>query len=156
MPSVQSLFGLQGLFRKWNFCSEGNCVELETKLATDVLLGSSCMMLYVKPSEYKDGLTRSEIYIVKLRRSWDRLIFMMGIPTLVRRHLHIETVPGVKTFFHGVNRHNIYSITRGYTYTHACISRIGKTGTSKELISRLKFSMIWEYRCYSCIALTFE
>ena len=29
----------------------------------------------------------------KLRRSWDRLIFIMGIPTRVRRHLYIETVP---------------------------------------------------------------
>ena len=156
MPSVQSLFGLQGLFRKWNFWSEGNCVELENKLAPDVLLGSSCMMLYVKPSQYKYGLSRSEIYIIKLRRPWDRLILTMGIPILVRRHLHIETFQGVKAFIHGVNTHNIYSIMQGYTYMHTCISRTGKTGTSKELISRLKFSMIWEYCCYSCIPLTFE
>ena len=27
----------------------------------------------------------------KIRRSWDRLIFNMGIPILVRRHLYIET-----------------------------------------------------------------
>ena len=147
MLSVQSLFGLQGLFRKWNFCYKGNCVELETKLATDVLLGSSWMMLCM---QYKDGLSRSEIYIIMARRSWDRLIFMMGIHILLRRHLHIETVPGVKTFFHGVSTHNIYSILQGYVSMHICISTIGKTGTSKELISRLKFSIVWEYYCYSC------
>ena len=27
------------------------------------------------------------IFIIKIRRSWDRLIFIMGIPILVRRHL---------------------------------------------------------------------
>ena len=29
----------------------------------------------------------------KIRRSWDRLIFNMGTPILVRRHLYIETAP---------------------------------------------------------------
>ena len=33
------------------------------------------------------------IHMLKIRRSWDRLIFIMGIPILVRRHLYIETVP---------------------------------------------------------------
>ena len=33
------------------------------------------------------------ISIIKIRRSRDRLIFIMGIPTLVRRCLYIETVP---------------------------------------------------------------
>ena len=31
--------------------------------------------------------------MLKITRSWDRLIFNMGIPTLVRRHIYIETVP---------------------------------------------------------------
>ena len=31
------------------------------------------------------------ISMLKIRRSWDRLIFIMGIPILVRRHLYIET-----------------------------------------------------------------
>ena len=35
--------------------------------------------------QYKDGLPRYEIPIMKIRRSWDRLIFIMGIPILVRR-----------------------------------------------------------------------
>ena len=33
------------------------------------------------------------IPMLKIRRSRDRLIFNMGIPTLVRRHLYIETAP---------------------------------------------------------------
>ena len=32
--------------------------------------------------------------MLKIRRSRDRLIFNMGIPILVRRHLYIETPPG--------------------------------------------------------------
>ena len=31
--------------------------------------------------------------MLKIRRSWDRLIFNMGMPILVRRHLYIETAP---------------------------------------------------------------
>ena len=44
-------------------------------------------------SQYKDRLLRYEDFIIKIRRSWDRLIFIMGIHILVRRHLYIETVP---------------------------------------------------------------
>ena len=33
------------------------------------------------------------IPMLKIRRSWDRLIFNTGIPILVRRHIYIETVP---------------------------------------------------------------
>ena len=31
--------------------------------------------------------------MLKIRRSRDRLIFIMGIPILVRRHLYIDTAP---------------------------------------------------------------
>ena len=34
------------------------------------------------------------ILMLKIRRSWDRIIFNMGIPILVRQHLYIETPPG--------------------------------------------------------------
>ena len=33
------------------------------------------------------------ISTIKIKRSWDRLIFIMGISVLVRRYFHIETVP---------------------------------------------------------------
>ena len=35
------------------------------------------------------------IAITKIRRSWDCLIFIMGIPILVRRHRYIEMSPGL-------------------------------------------------------------
>ena len=33
------------------------------------------------------------VSIMKIKRSWDRLIFIMGISLLVRRHIYIETIP---------------------------------------------------------------
>ena len=47
-------------------------------------------------SEYKDRLSRHGISIMKIRRSGNRLIFIMGIPLLVRCHLmalSYETAP---------------------------------------------------------------
>ena len=34
-----------------------------------------------------------EIYIIKMRGRWDNVFFIMGICTLVRRHIYIETAP---------------------------------------------------------------
>ena len=54
----------------------------------------TCAMetLFWALSQYKDSLTRYEISIIKIRRSWYRLIFfIMGIPIPVRRHLYTET-----------------------------------------------------------------
>ena len=48
------------------------------------------------PSQYKDFLSRYAgmgIPMIKIRRSWDRLIGNMGIPRLVRLHSYTETVP---------------------------------------------------------------
>ena len=41
------------------------------------------------PSQHKDSLSRHRISIIMIRRSWDRLISIMGIPILVRRRLCI-------------------------------------------------------------------
>ena len=41
-------------------------------------------------SQNKDALQAWD-FIIKIRRSWDRLIFIMEIPIVVRQHLHIET-----------------------------------------------------------------
>ena len=41
----------------------------------------------------KTVFPRYGIPILKIRRSRDRLIFNMGIPILVRRHIYIETAP---------------------------------------------------------------
>ena len=45
------------------------------------------------PSQYKTVFLVMGILIIKMRRSSDRLIFIMGIPILVRRLFYIETVP---------------------------------------------------------------
>ena len=42
--------------------------------------------------QYKDGLTKCRIYIVKIRLSGDHLIFIMGISLPIRQHLYTETV----------------------------------------------------------------
>ena len=44
-------------------------------------------------SQCKDGLSQVWDSIIKMRRSSDRLIFIIGIFILVRRCLYIETVP---------------------------------------------------------------
>ena len=46
-------------------------------------------------TQYKDGLFRYGISIIKIRRSWDSLSFIRGITMLVRRHLYIGTAPSV-------------------------------------------------------------
>ena len=46
------------------------------------------------------------IPMLKIRRSRDRLIFNMGIPILVRRHLYIETAPRtLSRYKDGLSRH---------------------------------------------------
>ena len=45
------------------------------------------------PSEWKDDLFRCDNSNIKIRLSWYRLIFIMGIHMLVRQHLYIETDP---------------------------------------------------------------
>ena len=43
------------------------------------------------PSQYKDVFSRYADFNYKIRRSWHRLIFIMGKSVLVRRHLYIKT-----------------------------------------------------------------
>ena len=57
-------------------------------------------------SQYKDHLYRYWIIMLKIRRSWDRLIFNMGIPILVRQYLYIEM--GLWTLFRYEDCHSKY------------------------------------------------
>ena len=58
-------------------------------------------------SIYKNVFPDTGIPMLKIRRSWDRLIFNMGIPILVRRRLHVEWAP---RFYHPcVARHSFLS-----------------------------------------------
>ena len=45
-------------------------------------------------SQYKDGHSMHGIFTIKIRRQWDRLIFLMGVPILVIRHLILRQTPG--------------------------------------------------------------
>ena len=44
-------------------------------------------------SLFKCGIFWHWISLIKIRPSWDRLIFILGISVLVRRHIQIETDP---------------------------------------------------------------
>ena len=57
------------------------------------------------------------ISMLKIRRSQDHLIFNMGIPILVRRHLYIETPPRFSMSY----KLFIYTHTCTDGCTHACI-----------------------------------
>ena len=45
------------------------------------------------PSQYKYSISWDEISIIKIRWSWDSLIFIMGIHMLERQHLYIDMGP---------------------------------------------------------------
>ena len=59
------------------------------------------------PSQYKDGISRYGISIIKIRRSCDRLIFIMGMPTMAGK-----TVP---LYWEGPhNPRNVISVIHSY------------------------------------------
>ena len=76
-----------------------NSLEIPHSWPLQVSYGSSLVrpLRILTPSQYKDGLPRYGIPYVNTRRSWDSLIFTMGIPTLVRLCFYIETGPDRKT-----------------------------------------------------------
>ena len=59
--------------------------------------------------------------MIKIRRSHDRLIFIMGIPMLVRMHLYIKTAPGHSEYVFIV----VYSVDLRRSYTRMRASRQG-------------------------------
>ena len=67
---------------KWRpFCLGLNVLINRTNMwerSTGACLNITTVLLYLG------------IYIIKVRQSWDCLIFIAGIPILVRRHLYIE------------------------------------------------------------------
>ena len=42
------------------------------------------------------------IPVIKIRQSWDRLIFIMGIPVLVRRYLNVQTASTLLIYMYGL------------------------------------------------------
>ena len=72
------------------------------------------------PTHCKDGLSRYWISIVKIRRSWDCFIFIMGISLLVIWYLYIEMAQGnppqvsLKCHFHGYVGNHCREICSGW------------------------------------------
>ena len=60
------------------------------------------------PFKYETVLPGMGIFVIKIRRSWCCLIFIMGISTLVRRHLDIDTSPSWRRYLN-MSWCNIYS-----------------------------------------------
>ena len=52
-------------------------------------------------SIYKQSFLGMGIPIIKIWRSWDCLIFVVGIPIPVRQHLYIEIGPGLLLYIYG-------------------------------------------------------
>ena len=48
------------------------------------------------PFQYKYRLSKYGISIIKIRRSWDRFILVMGIPIQLKRHIYTKTVHNPK------------------------------------------------------------
>ena len=72
------------------------------------------------PSQYKYGLSRVWRFPCwRLDGRWDRFIFNMGIPILVRRYLYIETAPRI------VKLTSFSLIIRRVNITPACRLDIG-------------------------------
>ena len=71
--------------------------------------------------------------MLKIRRSWDRLIFHMGIPILVRQHLYIETAHwfSIKIQFYVYRKSHFRdkTVVRS-SYLHNVISYTGKMPSS--------------------------
>ena len=81
------------------------------------------------PSQYKDRLFQVWGH-VKIRQSWDYLIFSMGIPILVRRHLYIETAPRCSRQWQPVSR----TLYLPWPRTHF---------TNKYLSKMMKINGVW-------------
>ena len=59
---------------------------------SDIKIWESVVKAWV-PYQCKDHISLFGISIIKIIRSWDRLIFIMGIHVLIKQRRYIETVP---------------------------------------------------------------
>ena len=70
---------------------------------------SSCTPRYQGPSQYKEHyLTCLNIPIIKIRRSWDRLIFILGILTIVKMVFILKRGHGLDLLFNYMPYHKIW------------------------------------------------
>ena len=76
-------------------CDPDVCTDifLYTYIYTYVYVCIYIYMPYSNQKVVKPSYTSISIRIIKMRRSWDRLIFIMRISILIRLHIYIESVP---------------------------------------------------------------
>ena len=80
----------------WPCLDVPNCVEIPYVLPLpQMLVILSCRSAEWAVSIHGPSFPGIGIPTLKIRRSRDRLIFNMGIPLLVRRHIHIEMAPSL-------------------------------------------------------------
>ena len=98
------------------------------------------------------------IPITKIRRSRDRLIFMMGTHILVRRYIHIKTAPGSVpsvcchtffTMFLSSYHHEIFRLTIDKSGVHAKPKGQGQWSRSQR--SKQIFGPVWVFRAVTPI-----
>ena len=73
--------------------SRANHSSLATPLLSWTVMNQRRFQRKQGLSPYEDFLSRYGISIIKIRRSWDRLIYITGIHILVKRRPYIEGVP---------------------------------------------------------------
>ena len=96
-PGAPTALGLYSGSASWRYKGQGRCQghspTSERSSPSDVTVLMRKKRATMVMFQYKRRLFRYVISILKIRRSWDCLIFMMGIPVLVRRHIYIQTTP---------------------------------------------------------------
>ena len=108
---------------------------------------------------------RYGIPILKIRRSRDRLIFIMGIPMLVRQHLYIEAAPGLLLALSGRvcnlwkvdgSAHVVETVRRDTSETLSInVSRLPSNLSYKSRLSRQLncWSLRCSWRCFNYISI---
>ena len=97
--------------------------------------------LYIPESCFntKIVLRGTEIPMIKIRWSWDCLIFIIGILMLVRWHLYIERTPVLP----GCSLLLQEKLTHWGRVTHICVSKLTIIGSDKGLSPDRRQAIIW-------------
>ena len=94
ISEVRLCANLQNYRRIWCHNASTSCSSDVTPVS-DVIFWPHPDRYIGVPSHYKDSLSKSGIFVKNIRRSCDGLVYIMGIPVLLRRHLYTETTLGM-------------------------------------------------------------
>ena len=86
----------------------------------DIPITISHLVIWAPP-QFSKGHQRCGVPIINIMQSWYQLIFIMGIPLPVRRHIHFESVPCRRHVFVNHIRYQTKMIsTAVYDMFHIC------------------------------------